>query len=68
MVWDKSTLGSLFNELKTPLQIIGVFALIIISEVLRAKAWQRRGGSAVFLSKQKFQTIFSNEEDESGRQ
>ena len=37
--------------------------MIIFFGAMRAKFWQDRGGSAVFLTKQKFQTLFSKEKE-----
>jgi len=65
-MWVKRILESLFpgEQLKTLLQMLAVFAVIISFGILRAKAWQRHGGSAVFLTKQKFQTLFDKKDDE----
>jgi len=65
MTWIKQILRGLFpgDQLTTLLQMIGVFALIVFYGALRAKIWQRHGGSAVFLTKQKFQTLFGKRED-----
>ena len=64
-MWIKRILEWLFpgDQLRTLFQMIGVFALIISYGALRAKMWQRRGGSAVFLTKQRFQTLFGKEND-----
>jgi hypothetical protein len=64
-MWIKRILESLFpgDQLRTLFQMIGVFALIICYGVLRAKMWQRHGGSAVFLTKQRFQRLFSREKN-----
>jgi hypothetical protein len=70
-MWIKRILEWLFpgDQLRTLLQMIGVFALIISVGALRAKMWQRHGGSAVFLMKQRFQRLFGKAEDvNDGRQ
>jgi hypothetical protein len=37
--------------------------MIIFCGALRAKWWQDYGGSAVFLTKQRFQKLFGREKD-----
>ncbi len=61
----KQILWGLFpgDQLTTFLQMIGVIAVIIFYGAMRAKFWQDRGGSAVFLSKQRFQTLFGKEKN-----
>jgi hypothetical protein len=56
----KQILQELFpgDQLATLLQIIGAFAMIILFAAMRARLWQDRGGSAVFLTKQRFQSLF----------
>jgi hypothetical protein len=49
---------------KTLLQIVGIIALMIVAGALRAKWWQDRGGSAVFFTKQKFQSLFNQDKDD----
>jgi len=63
-MWIKRIIESLFpgDQLKTLLEMVGVFVLIISFAALRAKIWQRHGGSAVFLSRQRFQTLFGKRE------
>jgi hypothetical protein len=65
VMWIKRILEWLFpgDQLRTLLQMIGVFALIICYGALRAKVWQRHGGSAVFLTKQRFQRLLGKGED-----
>jgi hypothetical protein len=64
-MWIKRLFEWLFpgDQLITLLQMVGVVALIICYGVLRAKMWQRHGGSAVFLTKQRFQGLFGKQED-----
>jgi hypothetical protein len=56
----KQTLQGLFpgDQLTTLLQMIGVLTIINLYGAVRAKFWQDRGGSAVFLTEQRFQTLF----------
>ena len=65
-MWIKQILEWLFpgNQLKTLLQMIGVFGFMILREALRAKFRQRHGGSAVFFRKQRFQTLFGDEKED----
>ena len=65
MTWIRQILQGLFpgDQLTTLLQMIGVFAMIIVYGAIEAKFWQRRGGSAVFLTKQKFQTLLGKEKE-----
>ncbi len=64
-MWVRRILEALFpgDQLSTLLQMVGVVALIVSCGGLRAKFWERDGGSAVFLTKQKFQTLFGKEKD-----
>ena len=52
----KQVLQELFpgDQLTTLLGMIGVFAMIIFVGAMRAKFWQDRGDSAVFLKKRDF--------------
>jgi len=65
MMWIKQVFQGLFpgNQLTILFQMIGVFALIILYGMVRAKFYQDRGGSAVFLTKQRFQTLFGKEKN-----
>jgi hypothetical protein len=65
MMWVKRTLEALFpgGQLQTLLQMIGIFALIAFYAAIRVKVWQRYGGGESFLTKQRFQTLFSNDND-----
>jgi hypothetical protein len=67
-MWINRTLEWLFpgDQLRTLLQMIGVFALIIAYAAVDAKIFQRHGGSAVFLTKQRLQTLFGKEEEDIG--
>jgi hypothetical protein len=56
VTWIKHILQELFpgEQLTDLLQMIGVFAMLIFFGAMRAKFWQDRGSSAVFLTKQRF--------------
>jgi hypothetical protein len=64
-IWIKRILEWMFpgDQLRTSFEMIGVFALIVFYGALRAKIWQRHGGSSVFLTKQRFQTLFGKKQD-----
>ncbi len=64
-MWLMRILEALFpgEQLKVLLGIIAVFALIIVYGVVDAKLWQRDGGSAVFFTKQRFQSLFRSDDD-----
>ena len=65
MTWIKQIFEALFpgDQLTTLLQMIGVFAMIIVYAAVRVKFCQDRGGSAVFFTKQRFQTLFGKEKE-----
>jgi hypothetical protein len=64
----KQVLQELFpgDQLTTLLGMIGVFAMIIFVGAMRAKFWQDRGDSAVFLAKQRFQSLFGRKDSDDG--
>jgi hypothetical protein len=64
----KQVLQELFpgDQLTTLLGMIGVFAMIIFVGAMRAKFWQDRGDSAVFLTKQRFQSLFGRKDSDDG--
>lgn len=49
------------EEIKAFASMVGLLAMIIAHGVLRAKSRQSNGESAVFMTKQKFQTLFHGE-------